>query len=369
MTEPAEPTNIGYISIKNITARSVGQMELDPAIPLPVELPEDRSRWSAQNISWEAIVAAMLRLLALDPGREHADYYRQFVLAARPAIKEELTHTGILKARDGELPVAAEIFQALAGLFPDCALTRNNLALVYAQQAEKARQVEDQQECDRASALAFHEFKSAVAADPALAATHLNFAHFYLGGWNLVKAREHLEEFLRLNTDPEKDREVRKLRDKLAFQDRMEELFKEAYDAVQLGHEQEAIEKITAFLEHNSGVWNAWFLLGWAHRRLEHYQEARTAFQRSLELNPDHADTRNELAICHMELGDLEASEGQLKAALRLDGDNGKIISNLGILALRRGEREKALAFFQTVLVKDPRDPIALRYVEQLQSN
>jgi Flp pilus assembly protein TadD len=111
---------------------------------------------------------------------------------------------------------------------------------------------------------------------------------------------------------------------------------------------------------------NAWFLLGWANRRLARYAEGRDAFMKALDLGSPHADLLNELAICLMELGELAESRKRLGEALALEPENTKVISNLGILSLKRGDREEALGFFRTVLEIEPEDRIALRYIEKL---
>ncbi len=62
---------------------------------------------------------------------------------------------------------------------------------------------------------------------------------------------------------------------------------------------------MTKHLESNPDVWNAWFLLGWANRRISNFVEAELALSKALELNDSEVEIYNELAICNMELGDL----------------------------------------------------------------
>jgi Flp pilus assembly protein TadD len=67
-----------------------------------------------------------------------------------------------------------------------------------------------------------------------------------------------------------------------------------------------------------------------------------------------------------MELEEYEESRKSLEQALRLSPEDTKVISNLGILALKRDRREEAKAYFLTVLELEPQDPIARRYLETL---
>jgi Flp pilus assembly protein TadD len=149
----------------------------------------------------------------------------------------------------------------------------------------------------------------------------------------------------------------------------MDGLFQKAFDSIRLGKEAEGIAHIEKFLSSRPGVPNAWFLLGWAYRRLARYAEGKEAFLKALSLGAPHADLLNELAICLMELGELAESGKRLREALALEPENTKVISNLGIVALKSGRREEALGFFRTVLEIEPQDRIAARYIENLSKN
>jgi hypothetical protein len=48
------------------------EFSIDPAIPLPVELPPDETRLNIEELSWEMILSGMIRVLADDPDGEHA---------------------------------------------------------------------------------------------------------------------------------------------------------------------------------------------------------------------------------------------------------------------------------------------------------
>jgi len=64
-----------------------------------------------------------------------------------------------------------------------------------------------------------------------------------------------------------------------------------------------------------------------------------------------------------MECGDLKGARRELEAALRLDPENIKIISNLGVLAVKSGNDVEAAAFFRAVHEIDPEDAIANKYL------
>ena len=99
--EPDPLANIIYIAVPESLERQVGELEINPEIMLPVEATGGTGdRWDPSDLSWEQIIAAMLKILAYKPDHEHADYYRRFVLEARPDVIEELTETGVFKAKN-----------------------------------------------------------------------------------------------------------------------------------------------------------------------------------------------------------------------------------------------------------------------------
>jgi len=366
MAEADPLGNIRYISLADASVKSIGSFVIDPQILLPLELTADQGAWSAEQISWEAIVSAMLKLLAYNPTHEHAPYYRRFILAVKPAIEEEFTEAAILKARNSDFPIAIEIFKALEGLEPDRAETKLNLALVYEDCARFHTRRQESDLAEKFNELAFWAYKRALAADPLLPESHYNLAHFYLEKKNFEKAREHLDLFLSQAKDHKKIAEARAIIAEIDSWGKRERLFKEAFDFINLGREEEGIERIKLFLAANPKVWNAWFILGWGCRRLGKYSQGKEAFLEALKLNSVHVDTLNELAICFMELGEFEESYRRLSEALRLEPENAKIISNLGVLALKKGNKQEAASFFRSVLALDEKDPVALKYLSSI---
>jgi len=366
MDEKARLSSVGFVSIKGTSQRQIGSFVLDPEILLPVEMPQGAGALPSSELSWEAIVAGALKVLAWDQENLHTDYYRRFVLAVKPDIRQEFTHLGILKARDGDAELAIEVFRALEGLFPDDAATLLNLALVYEERARQHEKRENEAGAEEYLGLAFEAYKRALAADPSEPTIHYNLAYFYLHQRSFEKAREHLQVFIKTGADEKRLTEARRIVKEIDTQGLIDGLFKKAFDAIRMGREKEGIGYIEEFIESRPDFQNAWFLLGWAHRRLGEYAQGKEAFLKALGLGAPHADLLNELAICLMELGELAESQKRLLEALKIEPENTKVISNLGIVALKAGNRDDALGFFRTVLEYDPDDRIAARYLESL---
>jgi tetratricopeptide (TPR) repeat protein len=364
MPDPLE--NIIYISVPEDLDRTIGDFHIDPEIMLPVESSTGTDRYDIHDLAWEQILAAMLKILAYDPGHDDAEYYREFVLSVRPDIIDELTQTAILKARNKEFELAEEIFRALSGLQPGEQRPLVNLALLCEERSSVASDTGNEQAAQEFAEQAFSIYHEIMEMDDVLPEAHLNAGYFHLRQRNYDRARAHFETYKESGDDPDKKREIAKIISDIDSQNLLDTLFKEAYDFIRMGKEEEGIERIRSFLETYPDVWNAWFLLGWGLRRLRRFAEARDAFERALETGPRQTDTLNELAICSMELGELVSAQSLLTEALGLEPENTKIISNLGILALKLDNREEAEGYFRAVLELAPDDQVAKTYLEQL---
>jgi tetratricopeptide (TPR) repeat protein len=400
---------------------------IDPAIPLPVELEADTNpdldaaagnganpvlATALNDLSTEMLLAGMLRVLAKPDDytdaltkdknglslEEKLNYYRQFVLTVRPHLPQELTAAAIAKNDNKEFAMALEMLDALRGLTPGNPSVLFNRALVLQAMAGLPVEAEVPTETtiqNTARAQAEAAWEEVLALHPPFADGLFNAACYFQKESNFSRARDIFQDYLELVSE-EEENENPGLKQKKDYAEQSieainrnsldDEEFRNASDLVKSGHEEEGMAKIRLFLERQPLVWNAWFLLGWALRRKERWAEAQKAFEQARSCASEHgdgsesspetsvpeterlhmADIDNELAICLMEQGQLDAAHAALEEALGLAGDDDnemlKIISNLGVLALRQGKRDEARGFFQTVLAIDPSDPLAQQY-------
>ncbi len=351
-----------YISVPDGFHHHVEGLTIDPSILLPVETSGDPASWDPDELSWEMIIAGMLKVLAYEPNHEDSDYYRRFVRAVRPQIVEELSETGILQARNGEYAVAEEIFLALAGLEPGLIHPRVNLALVNEQRADAFERVGNDDHAAVCRDRATEIYDDLLLHADVPGEVHLNAGLFFLKEQRYDRARRLLESFTEESDDEGKVSRARSLLREIDSQRLSDGLYQEAFSLIRASQEREGIKKIRGFLDENPDSWRGWFLLGWGHRRLGHFTEGQDAFERSLELGGDTADTLNELAICAMELGAFDESKRHLEAALQRDPDDTRVMSNLGVLALKQGDTEGARRFFEAVRELAPDDPIAQQF-------
>jgi len=359
---------IMFISVPELPSLEDSGSILDTTKLLPLEIPEDGSAWSLESLSWEMILSGMLKVLACKPDHEDAPYYRNFIRSMRPEIVTELTQAGISKANAQDLDIAEEIFMALAGFEPDNPRIILNLCLLLDQRAQTYENLGNTEMASVYEEKAAQWFHNALILDEVLPETFLYSGHFYLRLSDISRAISQFREFVRVSDDDELVGKVQKILEDLEVRDLSDTQFKEAFDYIRMGREAEGLEKIQCFLEKHSEVWNAHFMKGWALRRLGKWPLAIESFRKAIELGGANADTLNELSICLMESGKFKECQTALEEALAIEPENVKVMSNMGILAMKTNKIAEAIGFFKTVLEYDPHDAIAKEYLKTLEN-
>ena len=413
-----EKTCVIFLPAPKAIGKFTKNLKADPGILLPLELESGKGDFDAEKISLEMVLSGMLRIISAfgrnypsltSPFIEHCtktaiksgsifsesdltniplewiDYYRRFVLTVKPEIYHEFTSASIIKARNEEFDMALEINAVLEGLFPLSPGVLLNRALIL---EDKAIALEKKGHCaEKENAEALGAYEVALSLKPVLPDTLFNAGFFFMRRGtsgssihalsdldepsrrdNFAKARVCFTRYIKGGEESEiprdKKRQAKKLIKELSILEDPD--FDEAYDCIRRGNEEEGLVKIREFIERHPLVWNGWFLLGWALRKLSRYGDALESFKKALELAKTYnCDIMNEMAICLMELGDLKGAKKELERALRKEPENIKIISNLGVLAMKAGNKDQAVAFFRTVLSIDPEDPLAKHYLEE----
>jgi tetratricopeptide (TPR) repeat protein len=342
---------------------------INPDIPIPVEIPENDEKLNLDELNWEMIVSGMIHVISGGPGdyvsEENGgwiEYYRDFVLALRPNIMGELTEAAILKARNCDFDPALEILDGLRGLFPTSVVVKLNRALAMEERASLLER-RGKPEAEAAFREAQAAYEEVLSIQPPFPEACFNAGFFYLGRKDFRNARECLSSFIEYSEDGEKQKQAETIIKNINENGLEDENLNAAYQLICQEKEEAGMLRIREFIEKYPSVWNGWFILGWALRRLGRWKDGAAAFSKAVELDGSVSDVRNELAICLMECGDLKGARRELETALRLDPENIKIISNLGVLADKSGNDAEAAAFFRAVRELDPDDVIANKYL------
>jgi len=109
----------------------------------------------------------------------------------------------------------------------------------------------------------------------------------------------------------------------------------------------------------------AWSNLASALEATGRIAEARSVLERMSRMLPDSPEGPVNLGVLLHEQGDLDGAEREYVETLRRDPGCGKAHFNLGLLAKRRGERERALALFQTAIDAGFHEPVAFDQLGQ----
>jgi len=358
-------SSVVFVQLPKEALEALGFGGLGAGATIPVQTAGPIVRFDASMVSVESVIAGMLRVLAWRPENEFAGKYRELVRTLRPGLLAELSDAAIAKAQSKEWEVAEEIFLALLGLYPESPEPLLDLALLREEHAKLLREETEEARADEEDDLAYECYRRLLAMEPPFAPAYYHAAFFFVRKRTFDRAVSLLTSFIGLSDDEEKVARAKDVLKKLQELGYLDTTFKEAYDFIQLGDEEKGLEKAIEFVGRYPDVWNGWFLIGWANRRLSRWKEGAEAFAKAVSLGSHETDTFNEMAICQIELGDLSAARASLEKALRLEPENVKIIVNLGALAHRIGKKGEALGFFKSALVIDPEDALAQDWIEK----
>ena len=374
--------SVYFINIPEDFKLSETALQIDKTIPLPVQKKDDApdapGSFNMQELTAEQVLAGILAVLAHDKTNPHLNYYRSIIKQARPNIEKELTEAAVIKAKNEDWDMAEELFLTLRGIDPENPAITLNTAVFLDQRAESYRRSGLHEDADAYDNDALEYYKDAMDAEPPLPDAFFNAGFFYLKQHNFIDAKDAFETFLALTCDAKdedlgengiyKKERAQEIVNNISNDNMNDEAFKNAYKLISSGQEEKGLEEIRKFLSTNQKVWNAWFLLGWGLRRICHFDQAEQAFLQALNCGGEKSsDCYNELAICQMEQKKLKEAKTSLIKALELSPEDTKVISNLGYLCLKEGNRAEAQKYFTTVLVIDPHDMIAASELAKLE--
>ena len=379
---PASPLEtIYFINLPENYKFSDAAMKIDTSVPLPVQKKTegDPNDFDMNDIQPEQVLAGILTVLAYDKHNEHLEYYRSIIMQAKPNIKKELTEAAIIKTKNEDWDFAEELFLTLKGIDPEDKAITLNFALFLDQRAESYRRSGLHDDADAYDNDALEYYKDAMNAEPAIPDAFFNAGFFYLKQHDYHEAKGAFETYLALTCDAKdedmdenaryRQERAQEIVNKISNENMNDAAFAQAYRLISTGKEEEGLDKIRKFLMNNQKVWNAWFLLGWGLRKLRRYEDAMNAFNQAISCGGDqNSDTYNELAICHMELNNIPEAKKSLMKALSISPEDTKIISNLGFLNLKEGNKQEAQKYFTAVLEFNPNDQIAVTELAKLET-
>ena len=372
--------SVFYISMPENFKLSDESFQIDTSIQLPVQKKDSDAPgvFNPSEITAEQILAGILTVLAYDRKNEHLDYYRSLLLKAKPEIKKELCEAAILKTKNEDYDLAEEIFLALIGLDPEDEAIILNMALFLDQRADSYRRAGLFDDADAYDADAYAYYKQAIDSDNPIPDAYFNVGFYFMKQYKYREAKDSFETYLALTCDYSdedmgengvyKKERAQEILNEIKNQNMDDVRFQNAFDLISKGEDEKALEEIRLFLQNNPEVWNAWFMLGWALRKMGRFEDAKQAFLEAIKFGAEkNADTLNELALCSIQLREFSLAKKYLLDAFALEPESTKIISNLGYLALAEGNKQEARNYFATVLEYDSNDKIAAAELMKLE--
>lgn len=359
-------SSILFVQFPPDSLKKIGIGELEQGVPLPVQMPGPITRFDASLVTVESIVAGILRILAWQPKNRNIALYRDLARSLRPELLAELSDAGITKAQARDWELAEEIFLALIGLYPERPEPLVDLALLHEDHAKLFREGGQEDRADEEDGRAFECYRRLLAFEPAFVPAYYHAAFFFIKTRSFERAASLLTSYISLSEDEDRVEKARQVLKKLENLGYLDTKFKEAFDFIRIGQEEKGLERALEFVQKYPAVWNGWFLVGWAYRRMGEWEKGKEAFAKAIERGSRESDTFNEFSICQMETGDLSGARKSLEEALRIEPENVKIIVNLGALAFKQGRGEEARGFFQTALEVDPEDDLAKEWLKKL---
>jgi len=136
----------------------------------------------------------------------------------------------------------------------------------------------------------------------------------------------------------------------------------QAKEALNLGHVAAAADLLNKQIQTKPDDYQAWFLLGVAQARGQHFHQAIEAFRRVIELRDDLAEPHNNLAVIYNELGDVKAAVHELEQSLQKHPGYAIAEENIADLYIKL-----ALQYYKKALVKNDDPALTQRYARLLQ--
>ncbi|MFA6844631.1 MAG: tetratricopeptide repeat protein [Sphaerochaetaceae bacterium] len=358
--------DIVFITLPPSMARDINGFKIDPARQLPVQLPEGKTALDGTDeITIEMIIGGMLKIIAYKTEHPNFAYYKAFVLAAEPDCVEQLNLAAIAQEKAGNMGFSEQLFLTVCHLMPQSA-TYINLATFYSQKA--ANDTNKGEVYDMFAQKALDTLLEGLEAFPKDADLLCEVGYFHLYQGNIEAAKNFFDQYLLVAPQGEKRKKVEKVFSDINNKINNDTTLMQAYDEIQLSNEQKALSLLDEYIKKNEKVWNAYFLKGWALRRLEQFQKAKEALLMCLKLEESNADIYNELSLCELALGNKELAKTYLNIAVDLDNGNLTMLSNLAYLHLKDLEFDEARKYLEIARSLDGNDPLIIQLMKDYES-
>jgi tetratricopeptide (TPR) repeat protein len=121
-----------------------------------------------------------------------------------------------------------------------------------------------------------------------------------------------------------------------------------------------ALSLFARVLELQPGNWSAMWWVGMIHKRFEDHSTALLWFERALQVSSYQPDVAREACSCALELGRHEVAISFAVRAVEVKPDDAGLRSNLALALLLAGKVNEAKVEIERAIAQDPSDQISL---------
>ncbi|HAL18742.1 MAG TPA: hypothetical protein DCO86_03875 [Spirochaetaceae bacterium] len=183
---------------------------------------------------------------------------------------------------------------------------------------------------------------------------HMADYHKNMGNFEL--AEKYADK---LNENGYDDDEVAKLKEDIRYYSEKNERILYIYDLVNLNRIDDAIRSTNEFLSTEKDDWHANFLLGWAYRLKEDYENAEKCLLQSVAKGGgDFAENFNELSLAAWNLGKKELAIKYSEMAADLDEKSVAYACNTAMMCLETKDYENAYRYLCDTWKLDSNDEV-----------
>jgi tetratricopeptide (TPR) repeat protein len=135
-----------------------------------------------------------------------------------------------------------------------------------------------------------------------------------------------------------------------------------------LGLYDEALNNYLAMERQGLKSWQVFFNTANIYKKLRNYKDAARYYEKSRALNPDYADTLNNLGFVYKRMKAYDRAQEAFEQAMVKNSRYAYAPFNLALLYMETGDRQNALRYFRYTQDRFPElRPMVAPYLKKLQ--
>jgi len=317
--------------------------------------------------------AALSELDAIPPDRvdEHATLIRVASLIDLRRTDEAIAVARKTSARSAKLDLElADIF--VAAQLPDPALALLTSAASTGRQLDRVHYLKGKAFLEKSqTTAALASFQKSIAINPKAADSMVAIAEIYSLEGNHARSFELMQRVIKLDPDSiptlrhyteeamksgHTSAAVESASKLITLSSDPEDQYLGAAVLLDANQNENALAVLRNYVAARSGDAKGWLAFGMANERLDHADEARKAYDRSLQLNPSLAESEFRLGLLSKVQNDTAGATQHFERALQIDPKKARAFLEAGKLYLQSGELPHALELLQSSESLNPND-------------